>query len=432
MMWAFVNLISPGLDALLYIFFFTRCFRLRNANVKGGFISSGVCFFILKILSSALIVGYSEYLSIFLSLCFCYFAYKGSMQVYTIWAFIAVVTNGIVNFLVLSCAVVIPGIPYEAFDAPGAVRTTCILISKCVLLFCYYFMTINNQRATKVKWSNAILLMFLSIGCWALLKVFFLYSDAIQEPLQYYGLPIISSIGMLVVMMTSTILYNQMGMQEKEYANLQMRHKATQMTSDHIKQQNIVYERIHHHVENHFTAISRFLAENQMDAARAYINELNPSGQYEADYTQNIVLDALISAKVSIAKSKGVDFAVQIVLPDRMPISDVSLNIMFGSLLDNAFEAVGRLPRTDTDFVEIKTKVTDSYWVIVCRNSADQKVFDTVEYIPSTKNDAELHGVGTRHIIEIARETGGYAAFEQKSGIFMATALLKLNKEIVL
>jgi hypothetical protein len=52
-----------------------------------------------------------------------------------------------------------------------------------------------------------------------------------------------------------------------------------------------------------------------------------------------------------------------------------------------------------------------------------------VGYIPSTKNDTELRGVGTRHIVEIAWGTGGYAAFEQKNGIFTANVLLNLTKE---
>ena len=429
MMWSFMNIIAPGLDTLLYVFFSARCNRFKIEQSKGKFARVGVCFFLLKIFFSAFSVGYSEYLSILLLLCFCCLVYCGSLQVYAIWALIAVVTNGIINFFVLSCAVAIPGIPYEAFDMPGIVRTACILISKCLLFGCYYVMTINNQRAAKVKWSNAILLMFLSVGCWALLEIFFLYSDAVQEPLAHYGLQIIASAGMLIVMMASTILYNQMGMQEKEYAGLQIRLKATQMTSDHIKQQNVVYERIHHHVENHFTAISSLLADNQIDAAKAYIIELNPSEQYETEYVGNIVLDALIRARVSIAKSKGIDFTVQIVLPDKMPISDVSLNILFGSLLDNAFEAVAKMPKTEGCFIEIITKVNESHWMIACRNTADRKAFRTVDHIPSTKIDTELHGVGTRHIVDIARNTGGYAVFEQKDAVFTASALLKLDQE---
>jgi hypothetical protein len=416
-----------GLDILLYVFFFNRCFRLKNENTKGRLIRAGACVFVLKIVLSASSVGYSEYFSILLSLCFCCLVYKGSLQVYAIWVFIAVVTNGIVNFLVLSCAVAIPEIPYEAFDIPGAIRTVCILASKCLLFLCYFVMTIHNQHAVKVKWRNAILLMFLSIGCWALLNIFFQYSDAIKEPLAHYNMQIIGSAGMLLVMMASTILYNQLGMQEKEYANMQMRQKTIQMTSAHIQQQNIVYQRTHHHVKNHLTAINRFLADNQIDAAMAYINELNPSGEYETDYVENIVLDALISARVNAAKSEGIDFIIHIVLPVIIPISDVSLIILFGSLLDNAFEAVARLPKPDAHFVEITTKVTDLYWVIACRNSADQKDFETVDYIPSTKNDAELHGIGTRHIVETARETGGYAAFVQTGGVFTATVLLKLR-----
>ena len=71
----------------------------------------------------------------------------------------------------------------------------------------------------------------------------------------------------------------------------------------------------------------------------------------------------------------------------------------------------------------------DSYWGIACKNSADEKVFKTMDHIPSTKNDADLHGVGTQQIVEIAHKTGGYATFAQKNGVFTATVMLKLDEE---
>lgn len=432
MIWKIIDLISPSMDILLYAFFFTRCLRIRNnAWIRLGVAS--VCFLALKVLLTYLRVGYNEYLSVLLSLVFCRCVYVGSLQVYTIWAFIAVVTNGIVNFFVLSIAVAIPGASYDLLNYPGVAQTVCIIFTKLLLFLCYFVMTINNQRRVKVKWSNTLLLMCLSIGCWALLEIFFTYTDALQEPMSYCSLPIIGSAGMLVVMISSTVLYNQLCRQEREFANLQIRLRTAQLTTDHIEQQKDLYERlsrVQHGLRNHFAVITRYIQRKEYTAAEKYLAELNPSEQYAPLYAGNFVLDALISARVSLARVADIDFLPQISMPSEMPISDVALSILFGGLLDNAFEAVAKLPHSEQHFIKIATRMLDEYWVIVCQNSTDDKVFRTVDSIPSTKNESELHGIGTREIVEIAQKTGGFATFGQKDGVFTATVMLMLAKEV--
>lgn len=174
------------------------------------------------------------------------------------------------------------------------------------------------------------------------------------------------------------------------------------------------------------------MKEGNAEAVKAYLCELNPSDQYEPLFIGNIALDALISAKASMAKAAGIDFIVQIKLPPQIPITDVSLSILFGGLLDNAFEAIAELPENENHYVKIATKVIDEYWVVVCQNLANHKVLNTVDAIPSTKSEGELHGIGTRQIVEIARETGGFATFTQKGGVFTATVMLMLKEENIL
>ena len=290
-------------------------------------------------------------------------------------------------------------------------------------------MSMKIDKEAKPRLENAVLLTLVSLGCWVLLEVFFSYSDAVAEPLKYESLPIVGSISMLFILVASIVQYNVFGQQERRFANLKVKYRSSQLTDIHISELNTLYSRlsqVQHNLKDHFLVIGRYSAEQNCSAISEYINELNPSDSYTPICVGNPVLDALISARASRAKAKQIQFDTKITLPDKMPISDVDMSILFGDLLENAFEAIDNIKTGERCFIRLVTKTVESYWVIICQNSSDRKKLKSLTHIPSSKEISELHGMGTRQIYEIAQKTGGYVSFEKSDGIFTATVMIML------
>lgn len=59
--------------------------------------------------------------------------------------------------------------------------------------------------------------------------------------------------------------------------------------------------------------------------------------------TGNVMADAILNSKLSLARAKGIAVNTKAKVPDRMRISDVNLCAMLGNLLDNAIEACLRI-----------------------------------------------------------------------------------------
>lgn len=431
-MWNIVEMFVPCVDVLLYVFFFTRCLKTKKSSLISAIGFPTLVYVIIKTVLTYVEFGYERYISIALSLLFCSIVYEGNIQTYLIWILISIVLNGIVDFFVLNVALVLPDISYASFYQPSFVRTMCILASRGVLFLSSFLMTIKLQKSIRVRWSNAVLLMCIPLGCWALLETFIHYSNAVAGSLNNKMLPILGGVGLLTILMTATMLYNHLVRQEKEFASLQVTARMAQLTNKHIEELKMLQSRLsslQHDLKNHFVVIAHYCESKDYEALLKYVNAVYPFDHHTMAGIGNAVLDAFVNVKAAEAEKKGIEFDVRVALPGVMPISEVELSILFGNLLDNAFEAVEALPADKKRFIKIATKTVESYWVIACRNSADDLSIMSLKRIPSSKQGGELHGLGTQQIYEIATKTGGYVTFEKKNGAFTTIVMLMFPKK---
>ena len=204
------------------------------------------------------------------------------------------------------------------------------------------------------------------------------------------------------------------------------------MTNMHIEEVDNLYSQlsdVQHDLKHHFSVMSEYAKNKDYASICEYLESLGPSIEYTPYRIGNTVLDALISTRALSARAMKIDFDVRVSLPKKMPLSTVDLSILFGNLLDNAFEAVEQLPEEAERFIKVATKSVECYWVVVCQNTSNDQSLQSLDPIPSSKADKELHGLGTRKICEIARSTGGYVSFEQKNNVFTTIVMLMFNSD---
>ena len=53
-------------------------------------------------------------------------------------------------------------------------------------------------------------------------------------------------------------------------------------------------------------------------------------------HTGNVMLDAILNSKISLAREKGIEVNVKVILPHSLVINEYDLCAILGNLLDNA------------------------------------------------------------------------------------------------
>jgi sensor histidine kinase regulating citrate/malate metabolism len=196
---------------------------------------------------------------------------------------------------------------------------------------------------------------------------------------------------------------------------------------------NDLYDRlsaVQHDLKNHFFAISGYLKIGDYRAAEEYADSVSSLDIFFflAMYSTHPILNALIGARRAAADEGDIEFIIDIEMPGELPISDVELCILFGNLIDNAFEA--NESAFEPRYISISAKTVGGYWAVACRNGTREKAkICSTGSLKSTKKEQGPHGIGTKQIHKIADATGGYVAYNQENYEFTALVMLKLSEE---
>ena len=373
---------------------------------------------------------FRPYFAIIAGIIYGYFVFAGKIRTLTIWNVVFVVVEGIADTAVISVYLLLPDTSVAQMAAPGTDRIILILISKLVQIAAYYLVTMKNEKADITSWQDGLLLAAVPIGALVMTEIVFRYGDTLP-PEQTRIFMAIGSVVLLLIVTCVVILYNRITANNRELASSKLQLKMSEMTQEHIHQINDIYSQlssIRHDLRNHFLAIRSYLNAKDYDALQKYVDDLTDVNLESIEVVKHPVLNALISTRAAMAKHLNIDFEAKIVIPQELPVNDVDLCILISNLLDNAFEANDKVisPR----YISLNARLVNSYWVIACRNATKTSgSFSSSGSLKSTKEDAGIHGIGTKQIQEIAEKTGGFVTYRNKNFEFSTLVMLKLPGE---
>lgn len=139
--------------------------------------------------------------------------------------------------------------------------------------------------------------------------------------------------------------------------------------------------------------------------------------------TGNVMADAVLNSKLSVAEQKGIQLNVKAHIPQGIDMTDVELCSILGNLLDNAVEACEKLS-CDKRFLRVYIDKFKGQFYLSVQNSSpsvqrDKGIFHTTK--------AGTHGFGLFRIDRIAKKYGGYVNRQYEEGVFATELLLPLS-----
>ncbi|MCM1416753.1 MAG: GHKL domain-containing protein [bacterium] len=187
---------------------------------------------------------------------------------------------------------------------------------------------------------------------------------------------------------------------------------------------------LRHDLKGRLVALGAMLEEGQTERAKGEIarmlreNSLNRHGTAE---TGNLALDALVNYKYDAALSEGIRMECHLEVPAELFLDSTDLCVILGNLLDNAVEAVQKLPEGADRRISLTVRLTKGVILIAVENPYDGEIMeDGSGRIRSSKG--REHGIGLLSVERIAEKYGGTVSIRHEGGMFRISVMLLQRK----
>lgn len=196
------------------------------------------------------------------------------------------------------------------------------------------------------------------------------------------------------------ITQNRLQMQQ-----IEMENKLTENLEDVINN----LRNLRHDMNNHFGILQGLLEMGEYTEASSYLESIldNLKVANNFVFAENKKLSVLINSKISKSITLNIPIDTEILTND-FPMDDQDLCAVVGNILENAIEACSKAEHPSISFT-IEREAGSC--IIRCSNTFSVKpVFQNGE-LKTTKENKEIHGIGTQIIKSIAKKYQGTADF---------------------
>ncbi len=179
-----------------------------------------------------------------------------------------------------------------------------------------------------------------------------------------------------------------------------------------------------HDYRNHIQAMKSYAAQNDVEALRRYLDELDTDLKTvdTAIKTGNRMADAILNSKISLARAKHITVIADANIPVALKVSELDLCAVIGNLFDNAIEASLALPE-EQRFIRIYMDMKNTQlYISVTNATAAKKRQKQNGRFHTTKGEG--HGFGLMRIDNIVERYGGYLSRNSEDGAFTTELLL--------
>ena len=242
------------------------------------------------------------------------------------------------------------------------------------------------------------------------------------------------AIGLLFILIGIFILYEMFIREEVRNIDLTTRLQRLELETHFFKELEIMLNDLRtwrHEYKNNLVALHALINDGSSEKMLDYLEKMSIETFRETAMLQtgNTVLDAVVSSKLMLAHSKGIDVNIHAVYPEINTIEDNDLCAIAGNLLDNAIEACERMGLSENlRFISFSLLVKSRNLMLSIVNSYEGNIKRVGDKILTIKEN-EYHGIGIRYVDSLVDKYKGYVLREYQNGIFETHVMLPLIKD---
>ena len=200
-----------------------------------------------------------------------------------------------------------------------------------------------------------------------------------------------------------------------------------ELIETHYREVENMYRQIRgwrHDYRNHIQMMKVLAANGDMDALKAYLDELDTDLNTVDTVvkTGNPMADAILNSKISLARSRNIPTLVDAHIPVKLKMSELDLCCIIGNLFDNAMEASMALPEEKRMIrVYMDMKGTQLY-ISFTNFTAAKKLSKVGRGFKTSKGEG--HGFGLVRMDDIVSRYDGYLSRNSEDGAFTTEILI--------
>lgn len=200
-----------------------------------------------------------------------------------------------------------------------------------------------------------------------------------------------------------------------------------ELIETHYREVENMYRQIRgwrHDYRNHIQMMKVLAANGDMDALKAYLDELDTdlSTVDTVVKTGNPMADAILNSKISLARSRNIPTQVDAHIPVKLKMSELDLCCIIGNLFDNAMEASMALPE-EKRLIRVYMDMKGTQLYISFTNFTAAKKLNKVGRGFKTSK-GEGHGFGLVRMDDIVSRYDGYLSRNSEDGAFTTEILI--------
>ena len=200
-----------------------------------------------------------------------------------------------------------------------------------------------------------------------------------------------------------------------------------ELIETHYREVENMYRQIRgwrHDYRNHIQMMKVLAANGDMDALKAYLDELDTDLNTVDTVvkTGNPMADAILNSKISLARSRNIPTQVDAHIPVKLKMSELDLCCIIGNLFDNAMEASMALPE-EKRLIRVYMDMKGTQLYISFTNFTAAKKLNKVGRGFKTSK-GEGHGFGLVRMDDIVSRYDGYLSRNSEDGAFSTEILI--------
>ena len=182
-----------------------------------------------------------------------------------------------------------------------------------------------------------------------------------------------------------------------------------------------------HDYKNHLQVMKAHLDLGEYNELSDYISHLNQEISQIEQFikTGDVMLDAILNSKISLARSKQIKVNIKVILPPALSVNRYDLCVILGNLLDNAIEGCESQPAGEERILRVYIGVLEEQLYLSVTNSHKTRMKKSNGRYLSTK--AVGRGLGTMSIDSLTKRNKGFVNRQNDEAIFATEILLPLS-----
>ena len=302
-----------------------------------------------------------------------------------------------------------------------------VLMTMVVAWFLTYFSTEKLMLVQKIP---ALLIVLMS-GLILLLEIIGM-AQKVSKTFRSY-MVLIGVVGFLLEILCYYLFY-RIGKEYDRNMELIAISQKKNLDQELFQSTRAVYEEMHeirHEMKNHLAYIHILFEKGEHDMLEEYLKEVSMETENLFSFIEcgNDVINAVMNHMMTQARAEGIVLQSQLIVPPVLPYPETELCSLLSNLVENALEAATKSGEKNP-VVTVGIRPQQDYLFIHVTNPVNPQISNRRHLkLQTTKENARVHGYGTKIIQNIAVKNQGSVRYDIENKRFVADVMLYLGDD---